>query len=1306
MNSPKVQSAIISLQESLSQSSKNSLWEIGNTAAAEWLLESTEKTQKNNFYLAQISLEASEKCYTLEAWNVAKQTLDIFFWDNHFQVRAESKIYTNYLLGCLKIAQGLQEKLNEITDLSDVYFYIGLCLISLERVSESLGYFHKSYELFVKENSMGGKKGSLYYLSVAYYELNQEQKALEYAQQLLTLSKEMGDPDSGIKAYQKLTDIYKLLQTEQIKKEYFDSPKICLIKQLCLARIGDFKLYELGAIDYLMEILNTQSWVRTFLYDRHFFQTFSRYKSDDENIEIECWFILGKIFLKKGNGQKGIQYLHRAEEKTWFSEHLASIYQYLGYGYFLTNNSPKSIDYANKELTSIEESSLSRKRQIRPLKLLARLHFQSKQYEQALDYYQQILTIQEEVKENQLSISMSATLKEIGDTLYCLKRYDESIKYFEKTIRIQNSLIWTAIAQEGFKRLISVKWEQIEVGRINYYKSCIKLGKYHKPFINNFFFLSVTGIYILCVLLKFLLWQLPYGILHILLTGESLFDTKKKSWKNNKAKVQEFHQTEVDYYLEALANPKLMEDSGRKARCYYYLGIAYFALEEYQKALEAFQQSLLIYQPEGNDLGQADCLVYLARLYNDYLKEYPTALDFSQQALTLYQKLDDKAGIADSSYLLGVVLHNLNQSQNAIEPWQQALAINRERGYDYGEAQCLYWLGLTYTCLFQQAKAEELLLQALDIHRGIENIEGQYFVSYQLGCCYGFSNDYGKSLNLLRESLNLAQILEDKEKIAGCWRSIGIQYNSLGQFNQSLAYYTKCVRYFRTEKKYEDLGWTLSLIGSVHTGQQKYRQALKYYQKSLDTFQKVNPNTSPTLLDNKVMTLFAIGCSYAEQKNYLKALEYCQQAFALDPNKTREVFHLANLGHIYNKLSQYQQSIQFYQDALSLFQKMNSNIHQQASCFYLIAENYTQMEQYEDAKKHYFQALILRKAENNSVGQSECLTALKNVYQKLNPEDTSNPSGFEEFLLENSIHSEGKKEVLRESLECYVLLYNAGTEQEGIHTISQGSHETILLFESSIEAQSFAQQLEVKNFPIPSVEKIAFGEIMVFCQNSGYSWELVKEGDNRKPPTSSLLNSPTQIEKKGQADLLLNQGYNQIQLGQNRKAIQPTQQALTLYQELENKQDEAVCFNNLGAICFNLRKYRQALSYHQQALALRQLLENKNDEFITLDCLITICFKLKELPQAKEYINRCLTLAEELNKAELKCKSLELLGKYFLKIKDYNRGIQYAIESCCLAREFNVKDISPSSFLLSFLYSGQFFKWCKFWWYGYSTNQF
>lgn len=101
-------------------------------------------------------------------------------------------------------------------------------------------------------------------------------------------------------------------------------------------------------------------------------------------------------------------------------------------------------------------------------------------------------------------------------------------------------------------------------------------------------------------------------------------------------------------------------------------------------------------------------------------------------------------------------------------------------------------------------------------------------------------------------------------------------------------------------------------------------------------------------------------------------------------------------------------------------------------------------------------------------------------------------------------------------MRVFVLLFNAGTENEGIHTIRENGHNKILMFESEDDATRFALQLEAQDFPSPSVEEIDDQEIKEFCRGAGYEYELIPANDESLvlPPELNVEETDWQIENK------------------------------------------------------------------------------------------------------------------------------------------------------------------------------------------------
>ncbi|MDJ1169701.1 DUF3110 domain-containing protein [Roseofilum sp. BLCC_M154] len=95
-------------------------------------------------------------------------------------------------------------------------------------------------------------------------------------------------------------------------------------------------------------------------------------------------------------------------------------------------------------------------------------------------------------------------------------------------------------------------------------------------------------------------------------------------------------------------------------------------------------------------------------------------------------------------------------------------------------------------------------------------------------------------------------------------------------------------------------------------------------------------------------------------------------------------------------------------------------------------------------------------------------------------------------------------------MRVYVLLFNVGTENEGIHTIRvphpdpREVRNKVLIFEVEDDATRFALQLEAQDFPSPTVEGIDEEEIKAFCADADLDFEWIGEGKLVIPPDSNV----------------------------------------------------------------------------------------------------------------------------------------------------------------------------------------------------------
>lgn len=103
-------------------------------------------------------------------------------------------------------------------------------------------------------------------------------------------------------------------------------------------------------------------------------------------------------------------------------------------------------------------------------------------------------------------------------------------------------------------------------------------------------------------------------------------------------------------------------------------------------------------------------------------------------------------------------------------------------------------------------------------------------------------------------------------------------------------------------------------------------------------------------------------------------------------------------------------------------------------------------------------------------------------------------------------------------MSVYVILFNARTENEGIHSLQIGGKERVLMFEAEDDALRFGVLLEAQDFPPTSVEAFDEDEIKEFCGGAGYEAVLVPQGTTDKslliPPEKTVDETTWSKEEK------------------------------------------------------------------------------------------------------------------------------------------------------------------------------------------------
>jgi CHAT domain-containing protein/Flp pilus assembly protein TadD len=147
------------------------------------------------------------------------------------------------------------------------------------------------------------------------------------------------------------------------------------------------------------------------------------------------------------------------------------------------------------------------------------------------------------------------------------------------------------------------------------------------------------------------------------------------------------------------------------------LALSYQALGNYQKASEIYIKALSIAQGIGGRT-HATALHNIAALY-DKQNEYAKAIDTYQQALVIRRAAGDRFGEAATLNNLGTLYNKLHRNDEALDSFNKALLACRAVGYRRGEITTLYGLAYALYDTGKFAESRERLEEAISILESI-----------------------------------------------------------------------------------------------------------------------------------------------------------------------------------------------------------------------------------------------------------------------------------------------------------------------------------------------------------------------------------------------------------------------------------------------------------------------------------------------------------------------------------------------------------------------------------------------------------
>lgn len=395
-------------------------------------------------------------------------------------------------------------------------------------------------------------------------------------------------------------------------------------------------------------------------------------------------------------------------------------------------------------------------------------------YFKAIDYQQQRLASARQIKDRQ---GESAALANLGNAYYSVGNYPKAIESFQQRLIIARELK-DRLAESQALGGLGVAYDSLGnyPKAIEYHQKSLALAREMKDLQGESNALGNLGI--------------VYSIM-----GD-----------NSKA---------IEYQKQSLALARAMKDRQGEGAALGSLGVAYRSLGDISKAIEYSQQSLAIARELKNRQSEGRMLGNLGTSYR-YLGDYPKAMVYHQQSLAIARETKNRVDEGNAIGGLAFAYYFLGDYPRAIDYHQQWLSIAREAKDRLGEATALRNIGINYHTLGDYPKAIEYQQQSLAIAREIKNRPGESQSLGNLGLSYRYLGEYRKSIDYHQQQLTIAREIKDRSGESQALGSLALVYYTLGKYPQAIDYYKQSLAIAREVKDSWGEGGALNNLGIAY----------------------------------------------------------------------------------------------------------------------------------------------------------------------------------------------------------------------------------------------------------------------------------------------------------------------------------------------------------------------------------------------------------------------------------------------------------------------------------------------------------
>ena len=334
-----------------------------------------------------------------------------------------------------------------------------------------------------------------------------------------------------------------------------------------------------------------------------------------------------------------------------------------------------------------------------------------------------------------------------------------------------------------------------------------------------------------------------------------------------------------------------------------------------RRAVEILDESLAIFQEQGDQYREGLALVATALSDHNYLGQSARAVGRFERAIAIWRKLGERRLEAESLIGLGIARYRLQHMGEAIAIFEEGLAMDRELGDVASEGQVLSNLAMVYDAIGEKERALEYFRAALQILRKTGNLQVELWTQNNLAALYEFRGELQKALGSYEGALVLCRRVSARKDESRVLANLGRLYGKLGEEERGELCLRQAAAIARELKDPDAEAAALRSIARSQFERGDVPAAIATDEAALGRAREAKDARFQTIILN------ALSASVASRGNARRALALAEEALSLarsGGNRFNEGLAEMNLGVARAGLGQVEEARADFQKALEI----------------------------------------------------------------------------------------------------------------------------------------------------------------------------------------------------------------------------------------------------------------------------------------------------------------------------------------------------------------------------------------------------